>query len=99
MPQRKNVYMLFKEAINNAIKHSGCSTIHVAINTTYNRLELKIEDDGIGFDKAAALEANDALGGNGLKGMVFRAEQIGAVLSVDSIEGSGTSILLTLVFK
>lgn len=99
MPQRKNVYMLFKEAINNAIKHSGCSAIHVTINVTHSKLELKIEDDGLGFDKESALEANDALGGNGLKGMIFRAEQIGAVLSVDSIEGSGTSILLTLMFK
>lgn len=96
MQQRKNVYLLYKESINNAIKHSGCRSINVSIRSSRYRFEMKITDDGRGFDKDAAILNEDTMSGNGLKGMEHRAAQIGAELKIYSTEGIGTTVLLVL---
>ena len=60
MEQRRDFFLLFKEAVNNLAKYSQCrhATIEISINGLF--LTMKIEDDGIGFD------VNNADSGNGL---------------------------------
>src|SRR5215467_7974825 len=61
---RRQVFLVFKEAINNAARHSGCSTVDIEVRMDRKGLNLKVEDDGTGFDPAGA----DG-GGQGLTSM------------------------------
>ena len=61
MEQRKNFYLLFKEVINNAIKHSEAKNINIDLAAISNKIQLRIQDDGIGF----VMEEKTT--GNGLK--------------------------------
>ena len=63
---RRDVYLIFKEAINNAARHSGCSRVHVSFHSDGTGLVLSVVDDGAGFDT----ESEDQ--GNGLASMVSR---------------------------
>jgi streptogramin lyase/two-component sensor histidine kinase len=98
MEQRKNVYFICKEAINNAIKYSGCDQIKISIRQHKKKnMTIIVADNGRGFD--LALDSNDRpiLGGNGLKGIKWRAETMGGELFINSTLGKGTEI--KLLFK
>jgi len=84
---RQNIYLIFKEAINNIIKHAKANRVKVLI-TTHPQFELQIEDNGIG------LPAQPSHSGNGLRNMNRRAATIGGTLSIAS--GKGTSITLVI---
>jgi ligand-binding sensor domain-containing protein/anti-sigma regulatory factor (Ser/Thr protein kinase) len=96
MQQRKNIYLLFKESINNAVKHSHCRSINVNIRASRSIFDMKIIDDGSGFNKEATMLNEDSMSGNGLNSMQQRAAQIGAELKIYSTEGIGTTVLLVL---
>ncbi len=87
---RKDFYLIFKEAINNAAKYSRCKRLVVHLTRFAQGIRLRISDDGIGFD--SALISN----GNGLKNMRYRAESIHAVLQIESVPAEGTSIILRI---
>jgi hypothetical protein len=95
MDKRKNFYLIFKEAVNNALKYSNCKTLNVNIHFHEHRMELKIDDDGDGFnvDKLQAT-ASKSLSGNGLKNMQDRAREMKAKFTIESSPGKGTSIFL-----
>lgn len=84
---RQNIYLIFKEAINNIVKHSKANKVNVFI-TTHPHIELHIIDNGIG------LPAKQSQSGNGLRNMKRRADAIGGKISFAS--KSGTTITLTL---
>jgi len=84
---RKNIYLLFKEAINNSIKHSGCSEISINSQLRNKVLQVTLYDNGNGFDIN-----NKSLLGNGLNNMKHRAEMIDGRLRINSSIGSGTVI-------
>ena len=90
MQARKNLYLIFKEAINNAAKYAECSTLSVSINYENGRISMIIEDNGKGFDTA------NARPGNGLTNMQQRAVQLKGKLLIRSERENGTTI--TLVF-
>jgi signal transduction histidine kinase len=84
---RKNMYLICKEAMNNAIKYASCRKIAVNLKMAANVLEMDITDDGIGFDtKLPGL-------GNGLNNMRARAVEMKAVLQIKSGSG-GTEVSL-----
>jgi signal transduction histidine kinase len=90
MEKRKNCYLVFKEALNNAFKYSGAENIIVTLNSEGEQLALLIRDNGKGFDLATVK------GGNGLRNMQKRAKQSGGTLLIESkSEGGGTSIFFT----
>lgn len=99
MHQRKNIYMMFKEAVNNAIKHSDCDKIIVSVISTTKKLQISIQDNGKGFDVKEVHNNGNSLSGNGLDGMERRAQQIGAICSINSTRGIGTVISITLALK
>ncbi|HVS00529.1 MAG TPA: two-component regulator propeller domain-containing protein [Thermoanaerobaculia bacterium] len=89
MDYRENLYLIFKEALHNSLRHSGCSEIELAVAVRGRRLEVILKDDGRGFDTAGADGGN---GGNGLGNMRRRASRIGGVLAIDSAPQQGTAI-------
>ncbi|MEO8150936.1 MAG: tetratricopeptide repeat protein [Bacteroidia bacterium] len=96
MQARKNFYLIFKEAINNIAKYAACKNVTVEFLNQSNHLILKISDDGKGFDTTMSpTELVEVLGGNGLKNMQLRADEINGVLKINSTLNKGTEIILT----
>ena len=89
MDIRQNLYLIFKEAINNSIKHSNCNKISLETGLRGSVLEMTLKDDGIGIK-----DINNQ-NGNGLKNMQARAKLLGATLTIDSVENKGTTITFT----
>ena len=89
----KNVLLrIIQEFIQNSIKHSGCKYIFITLSTSENTLwELKIRDDGIGFD-TSGITSN----GIGLTNMKNRAKIIGAEIHLESIANEGTQLHIIL---
>ena len=90
MGQRKNLYLIFKEAVNNAIKYAECSRITVHLTGTGDRLTMTIADDGRGFDPEAA--GGPGTGGNGLGNMRERGAEAGGECTISSRMGHGTTV-------
>ncbi|OIN56944.1 sensor histidine kinase [Arsenicibacter rosenii] len=88
MAQRRNLYLIFKESINNAIKYAQCTAINVDLRVIHGQLQLTIQDNGQGFDPATVRE------GNGLQNLRQRALEINGTLSIESVRGQGTTIRL-----
>lgn len=87
------LYRIAQEALNNVAKHSGASHAEVRLgHKSRGELELRISDDGRGFD--ASKVSTDHLG---LGIMRERAEAIGATLSIESQLGRGTQVMVTWV--
>jgi signal transduction histidine kinase len=89
MSQRKNVYLVFKEAINNAVKYSGSKKIDVKAAIDNRQLLLSVKDYGKGFEISLSTR------GNGLDNMRNRAKELNGGLEVTSA-GSGTTIDLAV---
>jgi two-component sensor histidine kinase len=89
MGKRKNFYLIFKEAINNAYKYADAKAVSVSISQHANNIHMIITDDGAGFEIAIKTS-----GGNGLKNMRIRAKEINAQLDINSFASRGTRIEL-----
>ncbi len=90
MIQRKNLYLIYKEALNNTAKYSQAKELHVTLTRKGKHIELAIQDNGVGF------EAGSGHTGNGLTTMKQRAGEMEAVLEFNSVAGQGTRLLLTI---
>ncbi|MEO5893735.1 MAG: tetratricopeptide repeat protein [Ferruginibacter sp.] len=90
LKQRSDLYLIFKEALNNAVKYSDARSVEILIKKDGNNLHLAIADNGKGFDTSGSFK------GNGLKNMNSRAAEINAILSIRSISGEGTNITLDI---
>lgn len=90
---RRNVYLLFKEAINNAVKHSKCNHLDIALSADEKQISLLVKDNGVGFDIKSKLESGVGLG---LSNMTKRARDIGGELKFHSEIGKGTTVSFVL---
>lgn len=90
MAVRKNIYLIYKEAVNNAVKYSRCRQISMSFTRDLKSLSMTISDDGSGFDTKAKQA------GNGLLNMRRRADEINGTLNILSHLQTGTSITLTV---
>jgi len=84
-----NVYRTIQEGVNNAIKYANASTISVAVKIIESKIQITIQDNGIGFDEATVQR------GNGLKNMQKRIEDIGGSFNLES-SNLGTLITILL---
>lgn len=91
MEQRRDVYLIFKEAVNNLVKYSKCKNALVEIKVSKQLFELLIKDNGIGFD------TNRETNRNGLKNMKNRANDLSGKVEIESEIDKGTTIKLTFV--
>lgn len=95
MEKRKNFYLIFKESINNALKYSDCKKLEVSITLYQQHINLKVKDDGKGFDiKEMKIFSSKSLSGNGLNNMKRRADEMKGECFIESAPGLGTSVNL-----
>lgn len=84
------LYRIVQEALNNIVKHSEASEVHVELVINEGQLILQIRDNGGGFD------TEQPNSGFGLETMRERATLIGAVLTLSSQKGKGTEIVVSM---
>jgi signal transduction histidine kinase len=89
MEDRKNFYLIYKEALNNTAKYAGCTSLSIELKLNGNNVTLEIKDNGKGFDVA------NTTNGNGLFNMKKRAALLKGTLSVKSTVGEGTITQIT----
>jgi signal transduction histidine kinase/streptogramin lyase len=83
---RRDLFLVFKEALNNALRHSASTSVSIDFHVERSWLVLTVRDDGHGFDLEKASE------GQGLLSMTRRARGLGGELRVVSKPGGGTEI-------
>lgn len=88
---RRNTYLIFKEAINNAMKHSECSKMDISLLADAQKMTLLVADNGIGFNVEEKSSS-----GVGLGSMQKRALDIGGTLKILSSPGKGTKVTFEL---
>jgi signal transduction histidine kinase/streptogramin lyase len=99
---RREVFLIYKESVNNVLKHSNASRVEIVFRLEGGRLELSISDDGRGFDPVDSVtlsgeyEPTDGTGGNGLYSMRRRASEMCGSYDVRSKKGEGTTVTLNL---
>lgn len=81
---RRNIYLIFKEILNNIVRHSDAKNVNITVEFVDTKLTLTVSDDGHGFDMNADQE------GIGLANMKKRAAELGGRLDIRSINGEGT---------
>jgi signal transduction histidine kinase len=89
--QRKNLFLIFKETINNAAKYSHASLVEIILEQQNNTLVMHVRDNGRGFDAQATPS------GNGLRNLRERAKAIKGDLILKSVLGEGTAVELHLL--
>jgi len=101
MEQRKNIYLICKEAISNAVKYANCTLLEVSIYMEHYKLVVKIQDNGKGFslNNPESSITGHSFGGNGIKNMNARADEINASLKIITEPGNGTIVLLGMPIK
>ncbi|HMH45784.1 MAG TPA: ATP-binding protein [Pyrinomonadaceae bacterium] len=82
--------MIFKESLNNIVRHSQCTKVGIDFRVESGRLLLRISDNGEGFETAVATD------GNGLGNMRRRAEELNGQLALDSKVDEGTTVRLSV---
>jgi signal transduction histidine kinase len=87
----QEVLRIAQEALQNAVKHARAEHVTVTLSASAGRLDLEIEDDGVGFDPAGEGIRSRRLG---LTSMEERAGQIGGMLAIDSAPTKGTTVRL-----
>ncbi|TDW97375.1 sensor histidine kinase [Dinghuibacter silviterrae] len=90
MADRKEFYLIYKEALNNAVKYAGCTRVHIVLRVEEHKLVMSLRDNGSGFDPAAVAQ------GNGLANMRARAKKLRATIELETGLGLGTVVTLTV---
>lgn len=90
MLQRKNLYLIFKEAVNNSLKHSQCSTLSIKLSRRGKKLSLLVIDNGKGVEDENNLESK--MGGNGIGNMHSRAMESHGIIQIISKPNEGTTV-------
>ena len=85
---RRQVFLMFKEAINNLVRHSQCTSADIELKIERMWLLLKVVDNGVGFEPDGVGE------GNGLVSLRRRASALGGETIVSSTTGQGTTVTI-----
>ena len=95
-----NLFRIAQESVNNIVRHSEATRASISVTRDDARIEIKITDNGRGFDAFAA-NGNDARssGGLGLTSIAERTRILGANYSIESTPGAGTSVYISIDIK
>jgi len=91
--QRRNILLVTKEIVNNAIKYSKATNIDIKASLENGKISFSIQDDGVGFDTSRKLT------GNGLKNIYHRIKELDGELKAESESGKGSSFIYTIPLK
>lgn len=94
--QRKDLYLILKEILNNIAKYSHAKNVMLYVDINQQECKISITEDGIGFDVARAKEKIQC---NGLKNVWARAKALSANISMQSEPGHGSKFLLSFTNK
>ncbi|MBN1349352.1 histidine kinase [candidate division KSB1 bacterium] len=83
---RRHLTLIFKEAMNNVLKHADCKKVAFKIEFAHKQLMISLTDDGVGYDHGKISE------GKGIHNMKHRAKAIGSQITFSSENGQGTII-------
>ena len=98
--QRRHLFLIFKEAINNIARHADCKCVSLNISVAHNLLVAEIRDNGRGFaGPQNAHSSTNGRGGHGLENMRSRVADLGGHLSIDSTPGQGTLLKVNIPLK
>jgi len=89
---RRQVFLIFKECVNNLARHARACNGYIAMKVGPDELLLEVQDDGCGFDAAEGA-------GHGLRNMAVRARALNAAFEVESHPGKGSRICLRIPLK
>jgi signal transduction histidine kinase len=88
---KENLYRIYQEALSNAIKHSGASSVDITLRRKNTSLSFEMKDDGKGFDPVRIEKRGDGIG---LYTIKERVELLGGILRIRSSDKMGTSLYI-----
>lgn len=88
METRRQLTLIFKEAMTNAFKHAGADRVRLSASVGEGNVEIALADDGCGFGARRPKPG----GGNGLGNMARRAETLAGTVTIESPDGGGTRV-------
>ncbi|WP_299156243.1 tetratricopeptide repeat-containing sensor histidine kinase [uncultured Tenacibaculum sp.] len=91
--EKTNLYRVIQEAMQNIIKHSKAKNVSISIYSKKQNIEIKIEDDGVGFKKENTKK------GIGIKNIKSRIEELKGEIIIESVENIGTTICIVIPSK
>jgi signal transduction histidine kinase len=87
---RREVFLVFKESVNNIARHSGCTDAEVLLELDGLRMTLTVSDNGVGFETGK----DGTERGHGLASIAERARRVSGQLTIASSPGEGTRVVL-----
>src|SRR4030095_7593472 len=93
MEHRRDIYLIFKESLNNIYKHASATNVFIRLALINQLLEMEIKDDGKGFNPG------DSTHRNGLKNLKARVEKWKGQIKIESAAGEGTVIQVSIPVK
>jgi len=94
MEYSRNIPMIFKELLNNILKHSHANKVNISLDEIHkNGIHLTLTDNGCGFDE------NEIHKGQGINNIIMRTKRINGSINIDSKKGEGTVVGLKILIK
>src|SRR5262249_52288508 len=90
--QRRHLFLIFKEAINNSARHADCKSVWLNLSVIHSQIVAEIRDDGRGMAANGSDQHPGDRLGHGLENIKMRAAQLGGNLTIDSSPGGGTCV-------
>lgn len=90
------LFRAVRELLINAVRHSNAENAEVSLSNDNGRIEIRVEDDGEGFDPTAVLDNGEIEDGVGLINVRERIEHLGGEMEISSNGGGGTRVTLSV---
>ncbi|HZX59814.1 MAG TPA: two-component regulator propeller domain-containing protein, partial [Mucilaginibacter sp.] len=90
LEQRRDIYLIFKEALNNIYKHAQATSVTISLKTDHRYFKMTVDDNGLGFDPGQLTARN------GLKNIRTRATNYKGTFTIESKKGIGTTLSVTM---
>jgi signal transduction histidine kinase len=90
------IYRVLQEALTNVLRHANARRVSVLLERRADQVSLIVEDDGVGFDAGAVLEAGGVRDKLGLLGMQERIRLVGGTLKIESAREQGTTVFVRM---
>ncbi len=86
--KRHDIFLAFKEALNNLVRHSRATVAHLTVEVAEGDLVISLADNGTGFDRGIGV----GLGSDGLRNMEERIQALGGICKIETSVGGGTTV-------